>query len=137
MSGWWRRVHRNKFVWSGFVWSSFVWSSFVDSGQAGDFQKVLIERLTAWGLCLGMAFSSAAAFAQNVQVKHLHDSGQGITAAYEGWFQNKDGSFSVLFGYYNRNEKQVLDIPIGPPNHDGAGKPQPSVGDFPSPRRRR
>jgi hypothetical protein len=113
MSGWWRRVHRNK----------FVWSISVGAVQAGDFQKVLIERLTAWGLCLGIAFSSAAAFAQNVPVKHLHDSGQSITASYEGWFQNKDRSFSILFGYYNRNEKQVLDIPIGPQNRIEPGGP--------------
>ena len=79
--------------------------------------------VTAWGLCLGMVLSSAVAFAQNVPVKHLHDSGQSITASYEGWFQNKDGSFSILFGYYNRNEKQVLDIPVGPQNRIGPGGP--------------
>ena len=84
---------------------------------------MLIERLTAWGLCLGMALSSASALAQNVLVKHLHDSGQSITASYEGWFQNKDGSYSILFGYYNRNEKQVLDIPIGPQNRIEPGGP--------------
>ncbi len=79
--------------------------------------------VTAWGLCLGMVLSSAVAFAQNVPVKHLHGSGQSITASYEGWFQNKDRSFSILFGYYNRNEKQVLDIPIGPQNRIEPGGP--------------
>jgi len=95
---------------------------------------VLIERLTVWGLCLGLALSSAAAYAQNVLVKHLHDSGQSITASYEGWFQNKDGSFSILFGYYNRNEKQVLDIPIGPRNRIEPGGPdQGPAGQGPLP----
>ena len=84
---------------------------------------MLIQRLSAWGLCLGVAFGGAAASAQNVPVRHLHDSGQSITAAYEGWFQNKDGSFSLLFGYYNRNEKQVLDIPVGPQNRIEPGGP--------------
>jgi hypothetical protein len=46
----------------------------------------------------------------------LHDSGQSITGAYEGWFRNGDGSFSLLFGYYNRNQKQELDIAPGPDN---------------------
>ena len=27
-----------------------------------------------------------------------------------------DGTYSILFGYFNRNMKQELDIPIGPEN---------------------
>jgi hypothetical protein len=46
----------------------------------------------------------------------LHESGQNVTAAYEGWFKNPDGSFSMLFGYFNRNLKQELDIPVGENN---------------------
>ena len=45
-----------------------------------------------------------------------HDSGQSVTGALEGWFPNPDGSFSILLGYYNRNLKEELDIPIGPDN---------------------
>jgi hypothetical protein len=58
-----------------------------------------------------------------------HDSGQSITAAFEGWFKNPDGSFSLLFGYYNRNLKQELDIQPGPNNRMEPGGPdlgQPS-----------
>jgi hypothetical protein len=46
----------------------------------------------------------------------LHESGQSVSAAYEGWFKNPDGSFSMLFGYFNRNLKQELDIPVGENN---------------------
>ena len=52
-----------------------------------------------------------------------HDSGQSVTAAYEGWFTNPDGTFSILFGYYNRNHKQELDIPVGPDNSIEPGGP--------------
>jgi hypothetical protein len=52
-----------------------------------------------------------------------HDSGQNITPAYEGWFKNPDGSFSILIGYYNRNLKQELDIPAGPANSIEPGGP--------------
>jgi hypothetical protein len=45
-----------------------------------------------------------------------HNFGQSITPAFEGWFSNPDGTFSILFGYYNRNQVQELDIPIGPGN---------------------
>ena len=44
----------------------------------------------------------------------IHDSGQSVTGAFEGWFKNADGSFSILLGYFNRNLKEELDIPIGP-----------------------
>jgi hypothetical protein len=39
-----------------------------------------------------------------------------ITPAYEGWFANPDGSFSILLGYFNRNSKEALEIPVGPNN---------------------
>src|SRR5947209_5315799 len=53
----------------------------------------------------------------------LHDSGQSVTGAFEGWFKNSDGSFSILFGYFNRNLKEELDIPIGPSNRIEPGGP--------------
>ncbi|MDP1931990.1 MAG: hypothetical protein Q8L60_11085 [Gammaproteobacteria bacterium] len=34
----------------------------------------------------------------------------------EGAYENADGSFTVSFGYHNRNSDQALDIPIGPNN---------------------
>ncbi len=43
----------------------------------------------------------------------LRNSGQGVTGAFEGWYPNPDGSFSLLVGYFNRNEKATLDIPVG------------------------
>src|SRR5580700_11089321 len=45
---------------------------------------------------------------QQLKVEPPHDSGQGVTPAYEGYFENSDGSLSILFGYYNRN------VPGGP-----------------------
>ena len=32
-------------------------------------------------------------------VEPLHESGQDVTPAFEGWFKNPDGSFDILFGY--------------------------------------
>jgi len=52
-----------------------------------------------------------------------HDSGQSVTGAFEGWFHNEDGTFSLLFGYFNRNLKQQLDIPIGADNRIEPGGP--------------
>jgi hypothetical protein len=54
--------------------------------------------------------------AQNLPLEPLHDTGQSVTGAFEGWFKNQDGSFSLLFGYYNRNQEEDLEIPVGPNN---------------------
>jgi hypothetical protein len=51
------------------------------------------------------------------------ESGQGVTGAYEGWFKNPDGSFSMLVGYFNRNLKEELEIPVGPNNAIQPGGP--------------
>jgi hypothetical protein len=53
----------------------------------------------------------------------LHDSGQSVTGSFEGWYRNPDGTFSLLFGYYNRNQKQELDLQAGPDNNIMPGGP--------------
>ena len=74
----------------------------------------------------GLAALCTAAFLlaqQVVPVEPPHESGQSVTAAYEGWFANSDGTFSILFGYYNRNIKEEFDIPAGPENRIEPGGP--------------
>lgn len=69
---------------------------------------------------------TAAAFSQGITQAYKeppHESGQAITAAFEGWYPNADGSKTILVGYYNRNMKEVLDIPVGPNNHVDPGGP--------------
>ena len=53
----------------------------------------------------------------------VRENGQSVIGAYEGWYQNPDGSYSLLVGYFNRNQKQSLDIPIGPNNRIEPGGP--------------
>src|SRR5271165_3957398 len=75
---------------------------------------------------LAMVCVMAAAppsFAADLPLEPHHDAGQSITGVFEGWFRNPDGSFSLLFGYYNRNLKQELDIAIGPNNRIEPGGP--------------
>ena len=49
------------------------------------------------------------------------NKGQSIQPAFEGWMKNPDGSFSLWFGYLNRNYEETPDIPIGSNNGFGAG----------------
>jgi len=56
-------------------------------------------------------------------VEPNHMAGQSITGALEGWFPNPDGTFSILVGYYNRNQQESVDVPIGPNNKIEPGGP--------------
>ena len=56
-------------------------------------------------------------------------SGQSVSPAYEGWYRNPDGTYTLSFGYYNRNTNEVVEIPIGKNNFVSPGAPnqgQPS-----------
>jgi hypothetical protein len=53
----------------------------------------------------------------------VRERGSSVTGAYEGWFYSKDGGIHLLVGYFNRNTKQELDIPIGPNNRIEPGGP--------------
>ncbi len=44
------------------------------------------------------------------------ERGASITPAYEGWYENTDGTFTLLVGYFNRNKNEPIDIPVGPNN---------------------
>jgi hypothetical protein len=60
---------------------------------------------------------------QELVMEPLKDSGLNVYPAFEGWYQNPDGSYTLLVGYYNRNKKQILDVPIGPQNRIEPGGP--------------
>jgi len=53
----------------------------------------------------------------------LKETGQSLTGAFEGWYPNPDGSSTLLVGYFNRNTKEVFDIPVGPNNRIEPGGP--------------
>src|SRR5262245_47035930 len=63
--------------------------------------------------CLAAAgLSSPVAIAQT-----RYASGQNVVPVFEGWEHNPDGSFTMVFGYMNRNYDEELDIPVGPNNN--------------------
>jgi len=67
--------------------------------------------------------SGALLWGQSLPLEPPRESGASVTGAFEGWFKNPDGSFSLLLGYYNRNQKQEVDVPIGPNNRIEPGGP--------------
>jgi hypothetical protein len=64
-----------------------------------------------------------SASGQELPLEPSHDSGQGVTGAFEGWFPNQDGTYSMLVGYFGRNLEQPIDVPIGPNNRIEPGGP--------------
>ena len=42
--------------------------------------------------------------------------GQNVQPVFEGWERNADGSFTMVFGYLNRNYEEQPVIPVGPDN---------------------
>lgn len=45
-----------------------------------------------------------------------HNSGQPVIPYFEGWIKSPDGTFDLIFGYFNRNFVQQFAIPAGPEN---------------------
>jgi len=52
-----------------------------------------------------------------------HNSGESVTPYFEGWIRNADGTFDMVFGYFNRNYVQEFSIPAGPDNFVEAPSP--------------
>ena len=62
-------------------------------------------------------------------------SGQPVYPVFEGWYKNPDGSFSISFGYFNRNAEEVLEIPVGADNFITPGEPNQGQPSHFEPRR--
>lgn len=67
-----------------------------------------------WAVAAAFSLISATGISVNAQVQYA--SGQNVAPTYEGWEHNPDGTYSMVFGYLNRNYEEEVDIPIGPNN---------------------
>lgn len=77
----------------------------------------------------GLVGVGAAVLSAQLPLEPRHESGASVIGAFEGWFKNPDGTFSLLLGYFNRNTEQAVDLPIGPNNRiepDGPDRGQPT-----------
>lgn len=72
----------------------------------------------AVGLALAASLPAAPAEAQV-----RWDRGQNVAPVYEGWTQNDDGSYTLYFGYLNRNYQETPHIPVGEANFFEPGPP--------------
>jgi hypothetical protein len=54
--------------------------------------------------------------AQPAPLAPIRDRGQSVSPVFEGWYRNADGTYSLSFGYFNRNGAEVVDVPLGAAN---------------------
>ncbi|MEX2130005.1 MAG: hypothetical protein WD772_00850, partial [Pseudohongiellaceae bacterium] len=65
----------------------------------------------------GLSFLTLLAFLIPVTEAQLsYTKGQHVEPAFEGWRGNDDGTFSFIFGYFNENWEEELDVPVGENN---------------------
>lgn len=82
-----------------------------------------VARLSAVGMLLAVASGVLLSGQQPLPSEPPRGFGASITAAYEGWYKNPDGSVNFLVGYLNRNRQKEVDVPIGPNNQIEPGGP--------------
>ena len=78
-----------------------------------------MPRLT---VVLALLLVVAAADA-GAQTRFTYSSGQSVSPAFEGWWPNEDGTYSLFFGYMNSNWEETFHVPVGPDNHIEPGGP--------------
>jgi hypothetical protein len=67
---------------------------------------------------------------QELPLSPVPPRGLHVSPWFEGWYLNGDGTYTLSFGFFNRNSTETIEIPIGPENRiepaelDGV---QPSV----------
>ena len=69
------------------------------------------------GICCALALGGGSA--ATAQTYH---SGQNLQPVFEGWERNADGSFTMMFGYLNRNYEEHLSIAVGQDNYFEPGE---------------
>ncbi|MEX2583278.1 MAG: hypothetical protein WD766_08380 [Gemmatimonadota bacterium] len=51
------------------------------------------------------------------QLRPLKPSGDIVAPFFDGWYANPDGTYTLSFGFMNRNTREIVDIPIGENNY--------------------
>ena len=83
-----------------------------------------------WAVCAAVLFVCASSIRASAQVHYA--TGQNVAPEFEGWEHNPDGTYSMVFGYLNRNYEEELDIPVGPDNNVALGPVRAAIAVSPS-----
>ena len=86
-------------------------------------------------LLAGFASVAPLALPAQLSLRPSSPAGQTITPAFEGWYKNPDGTFSISFGYLNRNTAEPIDLPVGENNFISPGAQNQGQPTYFAPRR--
>jgi len=88
--------------------------------------RAVIAAACVW---VAMTTGSVLEAQQRFPLAAAPSDGRTVSPFFEGWYANPDGTYTLSFGYFNRNREEVVEIPLGPDNfiepreYDG---PQPT-----------
>ncbi len=92
-----------------------------NSLRPASLRKTLTDVLRFGFVALALLVTSQLVTNQEANAQLSYQHGQNVSPAFEGWEENDDGSFNLVFGYMNRNWLEELDVPVGPENHISPG----------------
>jgi hypothetical protein len=72
-------------------------------------------------LRFGFLVLAVSVTCQEANAQLSYQRGQNVSPAFEGWEENDDGSFNMVFGYMNRNWQEELNVPVGSDNNISPG----------------
>ena len=78
---------------------------------------------TSLRLAVALSLVLLLSAASQVSAQVVHRSGQSVVPVYQGWEPNADGTFTLVFGYFNRNSEEEPFVPVGPNNMFEPGAP--------------
>jgi hypothetical protein len=64
--------------------------------------------------CVLLVSSATAQPPDDLRIRY--NSGQPVVPVFEGWQPLDDGTFDMVFGYFNRNHVEEVVVPVGPAN---------------------
>jgi len=70
-------------------------------------------------VCAALVLAGGLGIRLGAQVQFSR--GQNVAPVFEGWERNPDGTYSLVFGYLNRNYEEQVDIPLGSENSVAVG----------------
>jgi hypothetical protein len=91
---------------------------------------MLRSMLLAIASVLAAQYAAAQATPQTYIPQTKFARGQDVVPSFDGWLRNPDGSFTMVFGYMNRNYEEELVIMAGPDNKLEPGPPDQGQPTF-------
>ena len=76
-----------------------------------------------WAVLMVTTFALLTPTSVAAQTNLVTKRGQRVAPIFEGWMQNPDGTFDMIFGYFNLNSEELVDVPVGPDNSIEPGGP--------------